>query len=175
MLDLFSGVDASIDLRDSAILNSPIGLVVCRFDKEGRLTSCSPIEETQYPIYPEWIELSQKLYPTLATALWECHPPKDMEVAMPRAEWAPNFWQILAEVPFGTTISYGELAIRNGLGKNMSRAVGRLLGTNPIFILYPCHRVIQADGGLASFRWGVERKKALIRYESSLLALHEKR
>lgn len=163
-------LNSSIELENRAILNSPIGLVVCSFDAGGRLVSCSPIEDGAYPIYPHWIEQSMEQYPTLADALWACTPPKDMEVVMPHAEWAPNFWQVLAEVPFGTTVSYGELALRNGLGKNMSQAVGRLLGTNPIFILYPCHRVIQADGGLASFRWGVERKRALIEYESTLLA-----
>lgn len=162
--------------KDRAYFASPIGMVICRFNSEGRLVSCFPLEDNDYPIYSEWIDQSLELHPSLARSIWDCTPPpREYRALMPIADWAPRFWDVLAEVPFGTTLSYGELALKNGLGKNISRAVGRLLGTNPIFILYPCHRIIQADGGFASFRWGVERKIALIKYEASILAKRNKK
>jgi len=76
-----------------------------------------------------------------------------------RAVWA----QLLA-VPYGTTISYGELARRVGNPK-ASRAVGLANGRNPIAVIVPCHRVIAADGSLGGYGGGLGRKTALLGLE----------
>lgn len=76
-------------------------------------------------------------------------------------------WAKLAEIPFGTTVTYGALAKR--LDKPTSaRAMGRANAINPISIIVPCHRVIGADGKLTGYGGGIERKAALLRLEGSL-------
>ncbi|MDI5935693.1 bifunctional DNA-binding transcriptional regulator/O6-methylguanine-DNA methyltransferase Ada [Halomonas kalidii] len=78
-------------------------------------------------------------------------------------------WQALTEIPVGTTISYAELAERVGSPRAV-RAVARACASNTIALAIPCHRVVRSDGALSGYRWGVERKRALLereRYSSS--------
>ena len=77
-------------------------------------------------------------------------------------------WQALREIPYGTTISYGELARRIGQPR-ASRAVGLANGRNPISIIVPCHRVIGADGSLTGYAGGLPRKERLLQHEGVLL------
>jgi methylated-DNA-[protein]-cysteine S-methyltransferase len=75
-------------------------------------------------------------------------------------------WAALAEIPYGETVSYGELARR--IGKPAAvRAVGMANGRNPISIVVPCHRVIGADGALSGYGGGVERKRYLLELEAA--------
>lgn len=78
-------------------------------------------------------------------------------------------WKLLLEIPYGQTVSYGQLAKRAAelLGKdNMApQAIGGAVGRNPINILIPCHRVLGADGSLTGYGGGVERKKFLLNLE----------
>jgi methylated-DNA-[protein]-cysteine S-methyltransferase len=72
--------------------------------------------------------------------------------------------RLLADVLYGETTTYGELA--RALGSvGLARAVGRANGANPIHVLIPCHRVIGADGGLTGYAGGLEKKAALLRLE----------
>ncbi|MCO5145772.1 MAG: methylated-DNA--[protein]-cysteine S-methyltransferase [Aquamicrobium sp.] len=73
-------------------------------------------------------------------------------------------WRELARIPYGETISYGELARRIGQPE-ASRAVGAANGANPIPIVIPCHRVIGANGSLSGFGGGIETKKRLLALE----------
>ncbi|HSJ64621.1 MAG TPA: methylated-DNA--[protein]-cysteine S-methyltransferase [Gemmatimonadaceae bacterium] len=75
-------------------------------------------------------------------------------------------WSSLQAIPFGGTISYGELARRIGDPKAM-RAVGAANGRNPIPIIVPCHRVIGADGSLTGYGGGMERKRWLLAHEGA--------
>lgn len=77
-------------------------------------------------------------------------------------------WGALIEIPFGTTVSYGDLAHRLG-DRKASRAVGLANGKNPISIIVPCHRVIGADGSLTGYGGGIERKLWLLRHEGAVL------
>jgi AraC family transcriptional regulator of adaptative response/methylated-DNA-[protein]-cysteine methyltransferase len=75
-------------------------------------------------------------------------------------------WRALMRVPEGTTVTYGELAA--GLGKpGAARAVGSACGVNRLGVLIPCHRVIRDTGALGGYRWGPERKQALLAWESA--------
>lgn len=76
-------------------------------------------------------------------------------------------WQALSEIPFGTTISYTELAQMTGKPKAV-RAVANACGRNPVAIVIPCHRVLRSDGSLGGYYWGLEIKKALLAHESSI-------
>ena len=74
-------------------------------------------------------------------------------------------WQALREIPAGRTVSYSQIANRIGAPKAV-RAVGAAVGANPLAVAIPCHRVIRNDGSLCGYRWGVERKRALIEREA---------
>ncbi|MEV1002852.1 methylated-DNA--[protein]-cysteine S-methyltransferase [Nonomuraea sp. NPDC050202] len=77
-------------------------------------------------------------------------------------------WAELAELPYGTTISYGALAARVGAPADRIRAVGAAVGANPLLVLLPCHRVVAADGALTGYAGGLERKRALLTLEGVL-------
>jgi len=75
-------------------------------------------------------------------------------------------WQALREIPAGTTASYAEIAARIGAPKAV-RAVGHACAANAIAVAIPCHRVVRTDGSLSGYRWGIERKRALLAREKS--------
>jgi AraC family transcriptional regulator, regulatory protein of adaptative response / methylated-DNA-[protein]-cysteine methyltransferase len=74
-------------------------------------------------------------------------------------------WQALREIPAGSTVSYTEIAGRIGSPKAV-RAVASACAANPLAVAIPCHRVVRNDGGLSGYRWGVERKRALLQREA---------
>ena len=76
-------------------------------------------------------------------------------------------WTQLTTIPYGSTVSYGDIA--RALGKRLvaSRAVGLANGANPISIIVPCHRVIGSDGSLTGYGGGLDRKELLLRLEGS--------
>ena len=79
--------------------------------------------------------------------------------------WQRAVWQALTEIPYGETISYGELAAR--LGKpQAARAVGHANGSNPIPLIVPCHRVVGADGSLTGYGGGLDIKERLLAHEA---------
>jgi methylated-DNA-[protein]-cysteine S-methyltransferase len=88
----------------------------------------------------------------------------DLEMNLSGTEFQRSVWAQLREIPYGETISYGELAGRVG-NPNASRAVGLANGRNPIAVIVPCHRVIGADGSLTGYGGGLERKTWLLDHE----------
>ena len=81
-------------------------------------------------------------------------------------------WQLLLEIPYGRTMTYGELARK--LQCKSAQAVGGAVGHNPISIIIPCHRVIGADGSLTGYAGGVERKASLLKLESNKQDINNK-
>jgi methylated-DNA-[protein]-cysteine S-methyltransferase len=73
-------------------------------------------------------------------------------------------WKAIARVPYGKTISYGELAKRSG-HPDAPRAAGAATGRNPIGIVVPCHRIVGANGSLTGYAGGLDRKRALLTLE----------
>ena len=76
-------------------------------------------------------------------------------------------WELLQEIPFGSTTTYGALAA--AIGGTHARAVGRFVGGNPVSILVPCHRVVGADGSLTGYAGGLDRKRRLLELEGALV------
>ncbi|MBP9085867.1 MAG: methylated-DNA--[protein]-cysteine S-methyltransferase [Kofleriaceae bacterium] len=75
-------------------------------------------------------------------------------------------WQALRKIPVGTTISYSELATSIG-APSAARAIATACAANPCAVAIPCHRVVRNSGELAGYRWGLERKRALLDREKS--------
>lgn len=74
-------------------------------------------------------------------------------------------WEVLLEIPVAELSTYGDIASRLGY-PNASRAIGTAVGSNPVAMLIPCHRVIRASGELGGYHWGVSRKAAMIGWEA---------
>lgn len=83
-------------------------------------------------------------------------------------EFQKKVWDTLLEIPYGQTITYGEIANKIGNPKGV-RAVGHANNRNPISIIVPCHRVIGSDGKLVGYGGGLEMKKQLLKLEGALL------
>lgn len=87
-------------------------------------------------------------------------------------------WEVLREIPYGRTATYGQVAqaAGRGLGRNTSpRAAGSAVGRNPISLLIPCHRVVGAGGSLTGYAGGLERKEVLLKLESAEIFLDNRR
>jgi AraC family transcriptional regulator, regulatory protein of adaptative response / methylated-DNA-[protein]-cysteine methyltransferase len=97
----------------------------------------------------------------------EGHPPSvDLPLDVQATAFQRRVWQELQKIPRGVTRTYTQVAC--ALGKpNSVRAVARACATNPTSIVVPCHRVIRADGALAGYRWGLQRKQKLLERESA--------
>ena len=78
-------------------------------------------------------------------------------------------WDILLTIPFGQTITYGEIASRiakqRGIPRMSAQAVGGAVGHNPIALIIPCHRVVGANGSLTGYAGGIDKKEQLLRLE----------
>ena len=88
-------------------------------------------------------------------------PAADLPLDVRGAAFQQRVWQALRDIPAGETATYAQIAERVGSPKAV-RAVGSACGANPVAVAIPCHRVVRRDGGLSGYRWGVERKRALL-------------
>jgi AraC family transcriptional regulator of adaptative response/methylated-DNA-[protein]-cysteine methyltransferase len=99
-------------------------------------------------------------------------PALPLDVQATAFEW--RVWQALRRIPFGQTRAYSEVARAIGRPSAM-RAVARACASNPVAIVVPCHRVVKSDRSLGGYRWGVERKRALLESERRALAAAARR
>jgi methylated-DNA-[protein]-cysteine S-methyltransferase len=82
----------------------------------------------------------------------------------------PFAWRVLcatSEIPYGSVLSYGEVAAEAGSPRG-SRAAGNALGSNPIAVVIPCHRVLRSDGAIGGYGGGLHRKRMLLELEGAL-------
>lgn len=98
------------------------------------------------------------------------HPGRglDLPLEIRGTAFQQRVWRALTEIPAGTTVTYTDVAERIG-APGAARAVARACAVNPIAVAIPCHRVVRRDGGLAGYRWGVERKRRLLEREQGSL------
>lgn len=93
-------------------------------------------------------------------------------LVMKTTEFRKLVWEILLTIPYGQTVTYGEIARKvaekKGLSGTWSRAVGNAVGHNPISLMIPCHRVVGAGGKLTGYAGGIARKARLLELEGSL-------
>jgi AraC family transcriptional regulator, regulatory protein of adaptative response / methylated-DNA-[protein]-cysteine methyltransferase len=93
-------------------------------------------------------------------------PDQNLKLHLQGTPFQIKVWEALLRIPEGRLTSYGSLAKEIGQ-PTASRAVGTAIGSNPVAFLIPCHRVIKSVGGIGEYRWGSERKMAMIGWESA--------
>ena len=93
----------------------------------------------------------------------------DLPLDLRGTAFQQRVWQALRKIPAGSTVTYSQIAQRIGLPKAV-RAVAHACATNAIAVAIPCHRVVRNDGSLSGYRWGVERKRALLEREAAAAA-----
>ena len=97
---------------------------------------------------------------------WDQDTLADIALDLRGTEFQNDVWQALLQIPRGQVISYGDVA--NDIGRpKASRAVGTAVGDNPVSLVVPCHRVVQATGGLGNYGWGVDLKKKILTLEGA--------
>jgi AraC family transcriptional regulator of adaptative response/methylated-DNA-[protein]-cysteine methyltransferase len=95
-------------------------------------------------------------------------PHLDLPTDVQATAFQRRVWEELRRIPYGATRTYSEVA--RSIGRPTAiRAVARACATNPVSVVVPCHRVVREDGNLAGYRWGVDRKRALLEHESGAL------
>lgn len=100
----------------------------------------------------------------ILTHLTRNEPRLDLPLDIRATAFQLRVWQKLREIPYGQTVSYGDVA--KALGKpGAVRAVGRACATNPVALVIPCHRVVKEDKSLGGYRWGLDRKRKLLEKE----------
>jgi AraC family transcriptional regulator, regulatory protein of adaptative response / methylated-DNA-[protein]-cysteine methyltransferase len=93
-------------------------------------------------------------------------PNLDLPTDVQATAFQRRVWEELRRIPYGTTRTYGQVA--RAIGQPAAvRAVARACATNPTSVVVPCHRVVRGDGNLAGYRWGLDRKRALLEHEST--------
>ncbi len=158
-----------------AYFDSPIGPLLIVGDAQA-ITRISFPEKNGKPALPEagWAESAKGVMAEAILQLREYFAGRRREFDLPLAphgtEFQKSVWRRLQEIPYGVTISYGELAKRVGNPK-ASRAVGAANGKNPLPIVVPCHRVIGSNGKLVGFGGGLPVKEILLEIERK--ASHE--
>lgn len=82
-----------------------------------------------------------------------------------------DVWNILLTIPYGTTVSYKDIAARlaakRGIVRMSAQAVGGAVGRNPVSVIVPCHRVVGANGNLTGYAGGIDKKIMLLKYEGA--------
>ena len=149
------------------IIPTPLGDLDAAFDPEGNLTRLMFVPPAQ-AMKGDISRAMASNAELLISELNAYFSGKLKEFSVPMAPNGTPFqqrvWERLLTIPFGKTTSYGKIA--NDLGDiNLSRAVGSANGSNPIFLLIPCHRVIGANGQLTGYAGGIERKAELLSLE----------
>jgi methylated-DNA-[protein]-cysteine S-methyltransferase len=154
-------------------MESPVGWLLLVGDQAGLRSVSFEVSKRTTVVLDGWREdeatfgeVARQLRAYFARELREF----DLELAPEGTEFQLRVWRALRAIPYGETISYGELAKRVGNAK-ASRAVGLANGCNPIPIIVPCHRVIGSDGSLTGFGGGLGNKEKLLALERGQLTL----
>jgi methylated-DNA-[protein]-cysteine S-methyltransferase len=157
--------------RLSHIVSSPIGRLLLLGDGHA-LTGLWMIDGDRHSVRVEAdLTPSPETFREVAAQLEAYFAGEAKEFTVPLAPSGTPFqmavWTELTKIPYGSTVSYGDIA--RALGKRLvaSRAVGLANGSNPISVIVPCHRVIGSDGSLTGYGGGLERKELLLRLEGA--------
>ncbi len=156
----------------TATYDSPVGPIVIESDGEALTGLRFGEEKTQatssLPIFDEAIRWLDDYFAGKQTENAVMGAKKDGRITVqPKGTlFQQRVWQALLTIPYGKTVSYGEIA--RMVGCKSAQAVGQAVGANPIALFIPCHRVIAAHGQLGGYEYGQEIKKRLLEVENIL-------
>jgi len=161
-----------------AVVSSPLGrllvaattrgLCAVRFGENvGELERELREEFSAAEVHRDDAALKPYLQPLLASLRGE-RVTMELSLDVRATAFQKKVWQALQAIPAGETRSYTDVAVAIGDPKAV-RAVARACASNPVALAVPCHRVVRSDGGLAGYRWGIERKKKLLEREHDRL------
>jgi O-6-methylguanine DNA methyltransferase len=128
-------------------------------------------ETCQRALGDRWPKARLELAPDMTQPLGDrlFRPPslgdRPLRLQVTGTPFQQQVWQALLAIPYGGRVTYGDLAIALNKPK-AARAIGSAVGRNTIAYFIPCHRVVRANGDLGDYRWGRDRKAALLRWEA---------
>jgi AraC family transcriptional regulator of adaptative response/methylated-DNA-[protein]-cysteine methyltransferase len=158
-----------------AIINAPIGCVLVAATERGlcsvrigdRAATLEAELRTEFPaaqiehepaLVKKWVDAVRDL-------LTGSGAPQNLPLDVLATAFQRRVWEALRRIPAGETRTYSEVADAIGSPRG-ARAVARACATNPVALVVPCHRVVRSGGGESGYRWGIERKRALLEQES---------
>jgi methylated-DNA-[protein]-cysteine S-methyltransferase len=163
-----TAVQTTTEQRFYTSIDSPIGELLLLGD--GHSLRGLYMQQGRKPvrIAPRW-ERSEATFADVRRQLREYFAGErttfdDLPLTLDGAQFERRVWRALQDIPYGETVSYGEIARRVGQ-PGAARAVGLANGRNPIAVIVPCHRVIGANGTLVGYGGGLERKRLLLELE----------
>ena len=150
-------------------ISSPLGEITLRSDGES-LTGLWFADDKHYG--DKDIQDAQNAeLPVFALAEKWLEPKVNVPLQFTGSDFQESVWKILQKIPYGSLITYGDIACKiaaqRGLARMSAQAVGGAVGRNPLCIIIPCHRVIGADGSLTGYGGGMWRKVRLLEIEKA--------
>ncbi|MCC8147268.1 MAG: methylated-DNA--[protein]-cysteine S-methyltransferase [Bacteroidales bacterium] len=141
------------------------GICHMTFADEGKQTALERMKMS-FPkaAFKHFLDRNQQNALFVFTQDWD--KPEEIRLHLKATDFQLKVWKTLLQVPGGGLVTYSDLALKSG-HKKAQRAVGTALGNNPVVVLIPCHRVIQSSGIIGNYRYGAERKNALIGWEAA--------
>jgi methylated-DNA-[protein]-cysteine S-methyltransferase len=152
-------------------IDSPLGQLLLT-SREGGLSGLYFADQPHARIAPGWVRREDaEIFAQTARQLEEYASGErenfDLPLGLNGTPFQVSIWNAIAAIPFGQTITYGELAQRVGRTPKDARAVGMATGQNPVSWIVPCHRVVGKSGALTGYAGGVARKSALLEFEGA--------
>jgi methylated-DNA-[protein]-cysteine S-methyltransferase len=159
-------------MRAHALMASPVGPLMLVAEED--LLAALHLDQQRYPPAPESLgPRDDTVLPAVREQLAEYFAGYrtrfELGLHLDGTPFQRRVWAALQEIPFGATMTYGELAAELGRTPAAARAIGSANGRNPVSIVVPCHRLVGSTGGLTGYGGGLERKRWLLAHERRLI------
>lgn len=149
-----------------SLLIATTGDLICQISFLDTTSTATQVLHSQWP--DATMDLPMEISQQIASLIFDpnSNPNHTLALGVHGTPFQIDIWKALMKIPRGKTVSYQQLAAMAG-HPTAIRATGTAIGRNPVAILIPCHRVIRNNGQSGQYRWGPERKAALLHWEAS--------